>query len=132
MIYSEVIAHVVYYAGHGGLVVRSRHRDRKVSAFNPIPLKIRHVLGLLHAKSYAVAKRPPDGMMQIYHPGPAYPRRMKAGRGPEGRESPHQGFIKYNKMIQALPDMVLPTSVWRELLDLQVLNHKVWRMILTK
>ncbi|GBM61338.1 hypothetical protein AVEN_150486-1 [Araneus ventricosus] len=38
--------------GLGGLVVRSRPR-------NPIPLKIRRVWGLLHAKSYVVAKRPP-------------------------------------------------------------------------
>ncbi|GBL90991.1 hypothetical protein AVEN_184387-1 [Araneus ventricosus] len=29
---------------------------------NPIPLKIRRVWGLLHAKSYVVAKRPPVGV----------------------------------------------------------------------
>ncbi|GBO44718.1 hypothetical protein AVEN_274493-1 [Araneus ventricosus] len=29
---------------------------------NPIPLKILRVYGLLHAKSYAVAKRPPVGV----------------------------------------------------------------------
>ncbi|GBM06435.1 hypothetical protein AVEN_49848-1 [Araneus ventricosus] len=38
----------------GGLVVRSRLRDRRTSGSPvPIPLKIRRVLGLLHVKSYA-------------------------------------------------------------------------------
>ncbi|GBO12521.1 hypothetical protein AVEN_106248-1, partial [Araneus ventricosus] len=43
---------------------RPRWPNGKVSALagNPIPLKIRRVWGLLHAKSYAVAKRPPVGV----------------------------------------------------------------------
>ncbi|GBM03722.1 hypothetical protein AVEN_134943-1 [Araneus ventricosus] len=32
------------------------------SRFEPIPLKIRRVWGLLHVKSYVVAKRPPVGV----------------------------------------------------------------------
>ncbi|GBO25831.1 hypothetical protein AVEN_266169-1 [Araneus ventricosus] len=43
--------------GRGGLVVRLAQEAR-----NPIPLKIHRVWGLLHAKSYAVAKRPPVGV----------------------------------------------------------------------
>ncbi|GBL81362.1 hypothetical protein AVEN_165496-1, partial [Araneus ventricosus] len=38
--------------GRSGLVVGSRPRDRRVAFRNPIPLKIRRVWGLLHAKSY--------------------------------------------------------------------------------
>ncbi|GBM59746.1 hypothetical protein AVEN_110019-1 [Araneus ventricosus] len=44
----------------GGLVARSRPRDQRVR--NPIPLKIRRVWSLLHAKSYVVVKRPPVGV----------------------------------------------------------------------
>ncbi|GBN35996.1 hypothetical protein AVEN_86954-1 [Araneus ventricosus] len=50
--------------GRGGLVARPRPRDRRSQARSPIPLKIRRVWGLLHAKSYVVAKRPPVGVAQ--------------------------------------------------------------------
>ncbi|GBM47865.1 hypothetical protein AVEN_91848-1 [Araneus ventricosus] len=50
------------YAGRGSLVARSRLWGRRFQARNPIPLKIRRVWGLLHAKSYVVAKRPPVGV----------------------------------------------------------------------
>ncbi|GBM85643.1 hypothetical protein AVEN_33358-1 [Araneus ventricosus] len=46
--------------GRGSLVVGSRLWCRRVR--NPIPLKIRCVWGLLHAKSFIVAKRPPIGV----------------------------------------------------------------------
>ncbi|GBM32202.1 hypothetical protein AVEN_131594-1 [Araneus ventricosus] len=48
--------------GRGGLVVRSRLWGGGLQVRNPIPLKIRRVWGLLHAKSYVVAKRPPVGV----------------------------------------------------------------------
>ncbi|GBM53665.1 hypothetical protein AVEN_51506-1 [Araneus ventricosus] len=38
--------------GRSGLAVRSRLRAGGFKVRNPIPLKIRRVLGLLHAKSY--------------------------------------------------------------------------------
>ncbi|GBN62128.1 hypothetical protein AVEN_188457-1 [Araneus ventricosus] len=38
---------------------------------NPIPLKIRRVWGLLHAKSYVVAKRPPVGVAWKFGEGGA-------------------------------------------------------------
>ncbi|GBM65278.1 hypothetical protein AVEN_193812-1 [Araneus ventricosus] len=38
-------------------------------ARNPIPLKIRRVWGLLHAKSYIVAKRPPVGVARKFGEG---------------------------------------------------------------
>ncbi|GBO31595.1 hypothetical protein AVEN_64599-1, partial [Araneus ventricosus] len=38
--------------GHGDLMVRSRLWGWRIQALNPIPLKIRCVLGLLHIKSY--------------------------------------------------------------------------------
>ncbi|GBN57044.1 hypothetical protein AVEN_44338-1 [Araneus ventricosus] len=38
---------------------------------NPIPLKIRRVWGLLHAKSYVVAKRPPVGVARKFGEGGA-------------------------------------------------------------
>ncbi|GBO00774.1 hypothetical protein AVEN_110770-1 [Araneus ventricosus] len=40
----------------------SRHWGRGLQVRNPIPLKICRVWGLLHAKSYVVAKRPPAGV----------------------------------------------------------------------
>ncbi|GBM38627.1 hypothetical protein AVEN_37432-1 [Araneus ventricosus] len=46
--------------GAGGFQVR-----------NPIPLKIRRVWGLLHAKSYVVAKRPPVGVSWKFREGSA-------------------------------------------------------------
>ncbi|GBN67711.1 hypothetical protein AVEN_134088-1 [Araneus ventricosus] len=46
--------------GRSGLVVRSRLWGRRVR--DPIPLKIRRVWGLLHAKSHVVAKRLPVGV----------------------------------------------------------------------
>ncbi|GBM01786.1 hypothetical protein AVEN_205453-1 [Araneus ventricosus] len=49
--------------GCGGLVVRSRARGRKVPG-SPIPLKIRRIWGLLHAKSYAAAIRLPAGAVR--------------------------------------------------------------------
>ncbi|GBM83336.1 hypothetical protein AVEN_101099-1 [Araneus ventricosus] len=56
---------------------RPRRPSGKVSALgpegsmvrNPIPLKIRRVWGLLHAKSYAVAKRPPVGVVRKFGDG---------------------------------------------------------------
>ncbi|GBM72179.1 hypothetical protein AVEN_184510-1, partial [Araneus ventricosus] len=38
---------------------------------NPIPLKIRRVLGLLHVKSYVMAKRPPVGVAWKFGEGGA-------------------------------------------------------------
>ncbi|GBO00002.1 hypothetical protein AVEN_23008-1 [Araneus ventricosus] len=40
----------------------SRLWGRLFQVRNPIPLKIRRVWGLLHAKSYVMAKRPPAGV----------------------------------------------------------------------
>ncbi|GBM45030.1 hypothetical protein AVEN_98880-1 [Araneus ventricosus] len=48
--------------GLGGLVVRPQLWGRRVQVRNPILLKIRRVWGLLHVKSYVVAKRPPVGV----------------------------------------------------------------------
>ncbi|GBO44666.1 hypothetical protein AVEN_167398-1 [Araneus ventricosus] len=48
--------------GRSGLVVRSRPREPESQVRNTVPLKIRRVWGLLHAKSYVVAKRPPVGV----------------------------------------------------------------------
>ncbi|GBN90772.1 hypothetical protein AVEN_94199-1 [Araneus ventricosus] len=42
-------------------MLRPRWPSGKVQVRNPIPLKIRRVWGLLRAKSYLVAKRPPVG-----------------------------------------------------------------------
>ncbi|GBM97121.1 hypothetical protein AVEN_30394-1 [Araneus ventricosus] len=43
-------------------VVRSRFGAGGFQVRDPIPLKFRHVWGLLHAKSYVVVKRPPVGV----------------------------------------------------------------------
>ncbi|GBM70314.1 hypothetical protein AVEN_102652-1 [Araneus ventricosus] len=51
--------------GRGDLVVRSRRSQVR----NPIPLKIRRVWGLLHAKSYVVDKRPPVGVARKFEEG---------------------------------------------------------------
>ncbi|GBM32620.1 hypothetical protein AVEN_8459-1 [Araneus ventricosus] len=48
--------------GRGGLVVRSWLWGWRFQVQNPIPLKIRRVWGLLHVKSYVVAKRSPVGV----------------------------------------------------------------------
>ncbi|GBO12941.1 hypothetical protein AVEN_63926-1 [Araneus ventricosus] len=56
---------------------------------NPIPLKICRVWGLLHTKSYAVAKRPPIGVAQKYQHWPGLPK--KGARTVEDqRGEPHQ------------------------------------------
>ncbi|GBO00806.1 hypothetical protein AVEN_7465-1 [Araneus ventricosus] len=49
-------------AGRGGLVLGSRIRAGGVQLRNPIPPKIRRAWGLLHAKSYVVAKCPLVGV----------------------------------------------------------------------
>ncbi|GBM55587.1 hypothetical protein AVEN_74542-1 [Araneus ventricosus] len=41
-------------------------RHGELQARNPIPLKLRGVWGLLHAKSYVVAKRPPVGVVRKF------------------------------------------------------------------
>ncbi|GBN38392.1 hypothetical protein AVEN_113155-1 [Araneus ventricosus] len=65
-----VIATVYRYTrGRDGLAVRFRPRDWRVR--KPIPLKIRHVWDLLHAKSCVVAKRPPVGMERKLREGGA-------------------------------------------------------------
>ncbi|GBM14061.1 hypothetical protein AVEN_209951-1 [Araneus ventricosus] len=51
------------------LVARSRLRDRRSQVRNPIPLKIRRVWDLLHAKSCVVAKRPPAGVARKFGKG---------------------------------------------------------------
>ncbi|GBM20786.1 hypothetical protein AVEN_108239-1 [Araneus ventricosus] len=49
---------------------------------NPIPLKIRRVWGLLHAKSYVVAKRPPVGVARKFGEGmPAQASSSPSERG---------------------------------------------------
>ncbi|GBM61719.1 hypothetical protein AVEN_120568-1 [Araneus ventricosus] len=49
---------------------------------NPIPLKIRRVWGLLHAKSYVVAKRPPVGVARKFGEGvPAQVSSSSSDRG---------------------------------------------------
>ncbi|GBM72253.1 hypothetical protein AVEN_221186-1 [Araneus ventricosus] len=45
----------------GGLVVRSRPRDRRVAGSKPDSTEDRRAWGLFHAQSYVVAKRPPVG-----------------------------------------------------------------------
>ncbi|GBN26951.1 hypothetical protein AVEN_207964-1 [Araneus ventricosus] len=49
--------------GHGGLVVRSWKQGWRFHVQNPVPLKICLVLGLLHLKSYLVAKHSPAGVV---------------------------------------------------------------------
>ncbi|GBM92980.1 hypothetical protein AVEN_190073-1 [Araneus ventricosus] len=49
---------------------------------NPIPPKIRHAWGLLHAKSYVVAKRPPVGVAWKFGEGvPAQVSSLSSDRG---------------------------------------------------
>ncbi|GBM03901.1 hypothetical protein AVEN_185400-1 [Araneus ventricosus] len=59
-----IIPKLVIGEGRGGLVVRSRPQVR-----DPLSLKICRVWGLLHAKSYVVAKRPPVGVAQKFGDG---------------------------------------------------------------
>ncbi|GBN60103.1 hypothetical protein AVEN_156233-1, partial [Araneus ventricosus] len=94
-------------SGRSGLVVRSKIRDRKVQ--DSTPLKICRVWLLLHAKTYAVAKRPLAGVAQKI-PTLARPTQKgcKAGRGPVGRPPPVCGgwdlLGTIKKMIRALPE----------------------------
>ncbi|GBN45664.1 hypothetical protein AVEN_147908-1, partial [Araneus ventricosus] len=53
----------------GGLVGRSRPRAGGSQVRDLIPLKIRRVWGLLHAKSYVVAKRPSVGVARKFGEG---------------------------------------------------------------
>ncbi|GBM00983.1 hypothetical protein AVEN_55499-1 [Araneus ventricosus] len=48
-----------YSGGRGGLVVRPRPRDRRAAGPKPDSTEDQRAWGPLHAKSYAVAKRPP-------------------------------------------------------------------------
>ncbi|GBN92918.1 hypothetical protein AVEN_143447-1 [Araneus ventricosus] len=59
------------FEGRGGLVVRSGLGAGGLQVRNPIPLKIRRVCGLLHAKSYVVVKRPPVGVAWKFGEGGA-------------------------------------------------------------
>ncbi|GBM18802.1 hypothetical protein AVEN_166549-1 [Araneus ventricosus] len=77
------------FGGRGGLVVRSRPRDRRSQVRNPIPLKIRRVWGLLHAKSYVVAKRPPIDVARKFGEGvPAQVSSSSSDRGLKLRGPP--------------------------------------------
>ncbi|GBM34457.1 hypothetical protein AVEN_106702-1 [Araneus ventricosus] len=68
--------------GRGGLVVRSQLWGRRVPGSNPITLKIRRVRGLLHTKSYIVAKRPPFGGVRKFGEGvPAQVSSSPSDRG---------------------------------------------------
>ncbi|GBM62291.1 hypothetical protein AVEN_113329-1 [Araneus ventricosus] len=60
----ERISEVLW--GRRYLVVKSRLWGRRFQIRNPIPLKIRRVWGLLHAKSYVVVKRPPVGVVRKF------------------------------------------------------------------
>ncbi|GBM33307.1 hypothetical protein AVEN_101636-1 [Araneus ventricosus] len=74
--------------GVGGFQVRS-----------PIPLKIRHVLGLLHVKSCVGVKRPPVGVVQKYPHRCGLPK--KGARPGESRPTSmwRAGFIRYDTGI---------------------------------
>ncbi|GBN63957.1 hypothetical protein AVEN_7703-1 [Araneus ventricosus] len=92
-----------------------KYAGRRVPGSKPNPLKIRRVWGLLNVKSDVVAKRPPACTVPRTHSAPvclhglmpttgrrswcgakiptlARPTQegCKAGRGPAGREPPHQ------------------------------------------
>ncbi|GBM35990.1 hypothetical protein AVEN_78087-1 [Araneus ventricosus] len=72
------------HGGRGGLVVRSRFGAGGFKVRNPIPLKIRRVWGLLHAKPYVSAKRPPVGV--AYKLGEGVPAQVSSSdRGPKLR-----------------------------------------------
>ncbi|GBM56874.1 hypothetical protein AVEN_270441-1, partial [Araneus ventricosus] len=55
--------------GRGGLVTRSRHRDRRVADLKPDSTEAPPCTDLLHAKSYVVAKRPPAGVARNFGEG---------------------------------------------------------------
>ncbi|GBM10154.1 hypothetical protein AVEN_258757-1 [Araneus ventricosus] len=74
--------------GHGGLVVWSVLRGRGFQIRNPIPLKIRRLWGLLHAKSHAVAKRPPF----VWCTTPIPPRPTQMGLRP-GKRTKGTGVV---------------------------------------
>ncbi|GBM17205.1 hypothetical protein AVEN_47603-1 [Araneus ventricosus] len=66
---------------------------------NPIPLKIRRVLDLLHVKSYVGGKRPPAVVVQHNPPRRSLPYWFKALKSRRGRETTScskrtQAFIK--------------------------------------
>ncbi|GBN51751.1 hypothetical protein AVEN_55025-1 [Araneus ventricosus] len=61
--------HLENTGGHGGLVVKSRPRDRRVARSKPNSTEDCRVWGLLHAKSYVVAKCPPIGVAQKFGEG---------------------------------------------------------------
>ncbi|GBM17255.1 hypothetical protein AVEN_223794-1 [Araneus ventricosus] len=68
--------------GRSNLVVGSRPWGRELQVRNPIPLKIRRVWDLLHAKSYVVAKRPPVGVAWKFSEGvPAQVSSSSSDRG---------------------------------------------------
>ncbi|GBN89144.1 hypothetical protein AVEN_182994-1 [Araneus ventricosus] len=72
--------------GRGGLVVGLRPSAGGLQVRNPIPLKIRRAWGLLHAKSYVVAKRPPVGVAWKFGEGvPAQVSSSSSDRGSELR-----------------------------------------------
>ncbi|GBN77084.1 hypothetical protein AVEN_242239-1 [Araneus ventricosus] len=73
---------------------------------NLIPLKIRRVWGLSHAKSYVVAKRPPVDVVQKYPHWPGLPKKGVRPVEDQRGESRSTSMWRtgYNKVIQALPD----------------------------
>ncbi|GBN42107.1 hypothetical protein AVEN_146484-1 [Araneus ventricosus] len=87
-------------SGRGGLIVTSRLWGRRVPGSNPIPLNICRVWGLLHAKAYVVAKRPPVGVAWMSGDGVAAqassssPDRGSKSRGPS-QNSPRVASKRY-------------------------------------
>ncbi|GBM35948.1 hypothetical protein AVEN_31401-1 [Araneus ventricosus] len=55
--------------GRGGLRYGVGLGEGELYVRNPIPLKIRRVVGLLHAKLYAGVKRSPVGVLQKFEEG---------------------------------------------------------------
>ncbi|GBN43284.1 hypothetical protein AVEN_167533-1 [Araneus ventricosus] len=78
----SLVAFSSIFFHRGGLVVRSRLWGRRVPDSNPIPLKIRRVWGLLHIKSYEVAKRPPAG--EAWKPGEGVPDQVSSSTSDRG------------------------------------------------
>ncbi|GBM23697.1 hypothetical protein AVEN_257614-1 [Araneus ventricosus] len=75
----ETLGHA---AGRGDLVVRSRLWSRRVPGSKPDSTEDPSCMGLLHAKSYIVAKRPPVGMAWKFGEGaPAQVSSSSADRG---------------------------------------------------
>ncbi|GBM44461.1 hypothetical protein AVEN_184676-1 [Araneus ventricosus] len=113
---------------------------------NPIPLKIRHVWGLLLAKSY-VGSHKPSRWCGVKIPTLAgLPKKGVRPREDQPGESCPTSIYRYNKMIQALIEQGLYFQIqerWEykhglthlggeRKLDLLVLDSQVWRMILIK